>query len=226
MEINNLILDWNSPDILTQLVSRIQTPLQLILEESDKIIGQKKERVDTHTSPPDLSTEIIINNTKELTKLINEVVKIAQSKSINVADKETPVIFKIYQSNTKVQSICKVIVQASRISKSDQSWLYNFEKLVYEQIKKGQVNLCDLSYNLAISERQLHRKIKNLVGLTPNIYIRVLRLFKAKYFIDQYFYDTISEVSYAVGYYDTHYFSKLFCLQYGISPKELLMSKR
>ena len=79
---------------------------------------------------------------------------------------------------------------------------------------------------MAVSERQLHRKIKNLLHLTPNKYIRVLRLYKAKQCIDDYLYDTISQISYAVGYYDTHYFSKIFKQQYNMSPKELLNARR
>ncbi|WP_299435368.1 AraC family transcriptional regulator [uncultured Aquimarina sp.] len=226
MDINNQIIDWNSPDILMQIANHIKNPLRSILEASSKIVGQKRGQDTTDVALQNHSTEIIISNTKELSKLINEVVKAAQSKSVNVADKEVPTIFKIYQSNTTVQSKCKVTIDASHISKSDHSWLFNFENLVFKQIKNGQMNLYDLSFALAISERQLHRKIKNLVGLTPNKYIRVLRLYKAKQLIDQYIYDTISEVSYEIGYFDTHYFSKLFYQQYGTSPKELLASKR
>ena len=225
MDINNQTLDWNSPDILMQIATHMQSPLQSIVEASHKILRQRRTEDRKVEEVHDNTTEILISNTKELSDLIKEVVKAAQSKSIKVAEKTTPVVFKIYHSNTRVQSQCKSGVDASRISKSDQLWLFNFEQLVLEQVKKGQLNLSDLSYDLAISERQLHRKCKTLLGLTPNKYIRILRLHWSKEFIDQYTYDTISEISYAVGYFDTHYFSKLFFQQYGISPKKMLASK-
>jgi AraC-like DNA-binding protein len=79
---------------------------------------------------------------------------------------------------------------------------------------------------MAVSERQLHRKIVNLVCLTPNKYIRILRLHKAKQMIDNYIQRSISQIAYAVGYNDVHYFSTLFLSQYNVSPKDLLNSMR
>ena len=225
MDINNQTLDWNSPDILMQIATHMQSPLQSIVEASHKILRQRRNEDRKLEEVHDNTTEILISNTKELSDLIKEVVKAAQSKSIKVAEKATPVVFKVYNNNTRVQSQCKSGVDASRISKSDQLWLFNFEQLVLDQVKKGQLNLSDLSYDLAISERQLHRKCKTLLGLTPNKYIRILRLHWSKEFIDQYTYDTISEIAYAVGYFDTHYFSKLFFQQYGVSPKRMLAAK-
>ena len=225
MDINNQTLDWSSPDILMQIATHMQSPLQSIVEASQKILRQRKTQEYIIEEVQDNTTEILISNTKELSDLIKEVVEAARSKSIKVAEKTTPVVFKIYNGNTRVQSQCKSGVDASRISKADQLWLFNLEQLVLDQVKKGQLNLSDLSYDLAISERQLHRKCKTLLGLTPNKYIRILRLHWSKEFIDQYTYDTISEISYAVGYFDTHYFSKLFFHQYGVSPKKLLASK-
>ena len=225
MDINNQTLDWNSPDILMQIATHMQSPLQSIVEASHKILRQRRNEDRKLEEVHDNTTEILISNTKELSDLIKEVVKAAQSKSIKVAEKATPVVFKVYNNNTRVQSQCKSGVDASRISKSDQLWLFNFEQLVLDQVKKGQLNLSDLSYDLAISERQLHRKCKTLLGLTPNKYIRILRLYWSKEFIDQYTYDTISEIAYAVGYFDTHYFSKLFFQQYGVSPKRMLAAK-
>ena len=225
MNINNQTLDWNSPDILMQIATHMQSPLKSIVEASHKILRQRRTEDEVIREVEDNPTEILISNTKELSDLIKEVVNAAQSKSIKVAEKVMPVVFKIYDNNDCVRLQCKSDIEASKISKSDQLWLFNFEKLVSDQIKKGQLNLSDLSYDLAISERQLHRKCKTLLGLTPNKYIRILRLHWSKEFIDQYAYDTISEISYAVGYFDTHYFSKLFFQQYGVSPKKMLASK-
>jgi AraC-like DNA-binding protein len=165
------------------------------------------------------SNNIIFSNSEEIKKLLDEVIEM--TKEIDKT-KEEPIIFKIYNSNERVQSMCKEKINPKIISKQDASWLLKIEDEVYKNIDHKDLNLCDLSYNLSVSERQLHRKIKNLLHLTPNKYIRILRLYKAKQYIDSYLYDTISQISYAVGYYDTYYFSKLFNQQYGVSPKELL----
>ena len=42
--------------------------------------------------------------------------------------------------------------------------------------------------------------------------------------IDDYIQKSISQIAYAVGYNDVHYFSRLFADQYNITPKELINS--
>ncbi|GAA3522420.1 hypothetical protein GCM10022393_41250 [Aquimarina addita] len=222
MNTHHQIIDWNAPDILMQIVNTLQNPLTSIMEANDTNVVHQKTNNQIKEKP----SEIIFSSSQQISDLIKEVVTIAKSNSIQISSKEQPAIFLIYKENSKVQSLCNDQLLPFKISKSNQSWLMNFEEQVFEQIKSSQLNLYDLSYNLAISERQLHRKIKNLLNLTPNKYIRILKLHKAKELLDEYVYDTIAEVSYAVGYYDTYYFSKLFNSQYGITPKELLISKR
>ncbi|WP_143092961.1 helix-turn-helix transcriptional regulator, partial [Arsenicibacter rosenii] len=104
----------------------------------------------------------------------------------------------------------------------DQDWLVSLEKEVYGSISQEYLDMYELSYKLAVSERQLHRKILNLVFLTPNKYVRILRLHKAKQMIDSYVQQSVSQIAYAVGYKDVHYFSKIFTEQYSIAPKNLL----
>jgi len=172
------------------------------------------------------ANEIILSNSREIANLIKEVLKVAKSKSVNLSSKTEPVFFEIYNTNQNVQSVCGNNINPDRIFSTDKNWLFLFEEEIFKRIKDSQLNLFDLSYYMAVSERQLHRKIKNLLCITPNKYIRILKLHKAKKLIDSYTYDTISEVSYAVGYNDTHYFSKLFFQQYGISPKEILYNMK
>ena len=211
-------LAWRSSDILMQLVERIKEPLSSIIEaneESSRLIAINSSRIQT--------SDVIFSSSKEIAILIEEVVK--QARENNVVEK-VPVIYDISSSNQRVKSMCKGLIDQNKISKQDALWLIEIEDEVYRNISHRDLNLYDLSYRMAVSERQLHRKIKNLINLTPNKYIRVLRLSKAKQFIDDYVYDTISQISYAVGYNDTHYFSKLFQQQYGMSPKELLDIRR
>lgn len=204
-------------NVLMQLVNEIKIPLDSIIQANNKILKTNADQFQDDTS------EIIFSSSQEITSLIEEVLKLANEKEII---EKTPLIYRIYNSNEKVQSICKREINLNKISKQDTIWLLDLETEVYKNIKHKDLNLYDLSYKMAVSERQLHRKIKNLLHITPNKYIRILRLHKAKQLIDDYVYDTISQISYAVGYHDTHYFSKLFNEQYGIFPKELLKERR
>lgn len=211
----------SSSDVLIQLIKNIETPLASIIEANKKY--STLNTINALNSLVVKPNEVILSNSQEIANLIEKAVKLASG---NKVVERIPLIYKIYHSNEQVKSMCNDKIIPQKISKQDTSWLLNLEDEVYKNINHKDLNLYDLSYKLAVSERQLYRKIKNLLHLTPNKYIRVLRLHKAKQCIDDYLYDTISQISYTVGYYDTYYFSKLFKLQYNVSPKELLNARR
>lgn len=207
-------IDWSSPDVLHQIVNGIQSPLESIIAASINRNPHNEKR----------QTEIIFSSSKQINTLMEEILSKLKSNSINVNYKEEPEIFEIFETNKNVQSICKGPIIPEKISKTDQTWLINLESEIYDSINQNDLNLYELSYKMAVSERQLHRKVNNLVYLTPNKYIRILKLHKAKELIENYAYGSISQIAYAVGYNDSHYFTKLFSKQYNKSPKELLLT--
>jgi len=206
-------IDWSSPDILNHLFLHIKSPLDSIITASSPSITGNE-----------IKNEIIFSSSNEINDLIEEILNEIKSKSVSLTIQSRPDIFDIYESNKNVQDLCSNKLTPEKVTKKDQNWLINLEKEIYNSISKNDLDICDLSYKMAVSERQLHRKIANLVYLTPNKYIRILRLHKAKQLIDNYIQDSISQVSYSVGYNDSHYFSKLFSDQYDISPKALINS--
>ncbi len=80
----------------------------------------------------------------------------------------------------------------------------------------GIAELCEL---LNISRAQLHRKLKNLTGLSTSHYIRSLRLEIAKDLLETTNMN-VSEVAYNVGFGSAAYFSKVFKDHYGMAPIE------
>jgi AraC-like DNA-binding protein len=212
----NISIDWSSPDILEQIVRNIKNPLENIITASQNSSSESKDKVD----------EIIFSSSKEISDIVEEIMLKARSKSLNLTFQGRPAIFEIYESNENVREMCTDEIIPQKITKQDQDWLMNLEKEIYGSITEDYLNLYELSFKMAVSERQLHRKIVNLVYLTPNKYIRILRLHKAKQMIDNYIQRSISQIAYAVGYNDVHYFSTLFSCQYKVSPKDLLNSLR
>jgi AraC-like DNA-binding protein len=207
-------IDWSSPDILEQIIQNIKNPLENIITVSKSTALYHKEKKD----------EIIFSSSKEISDIIEEIMLKTKAKTLNLTFRSRPEIFDIYEDNENVRDLCSEQINPQKITKIDQDWLINLEKEIYGSFTQNDLNLYELSYKMAVSERQLHRKIANLVYLTPNKYIRVLRLHKAKQMIDNYIQKSISQIAYAVGYNDVHYFSRLFADQYNITPKELITS--
>ena len=214
--IKNIKIDWTSADVLEQIVQNIKNPLENIITANQNIALDSRDKVD----------EIILSSSKEISDIVEEIMLKARSKSLNLTFQGRPAIFEIYEANESVREMCTDEIKPQKITKQDQDWLMNLEKEINGSISEDYLNLYELSYKMAVSERQLHRKIVNLVYLTPNKYIRILRLHRAKQMIDNYIQRSISQISYAVGYNDVHYFSTLFLCQYKVSPKELLNSLR
>ncbi|WP_419788971.1 ATP-binding protein [Mucilaginibacter sp. FT3.2] len=111
---------------------------------------------------------------------------------------------------------------APYVSPADLLWLADFETLVRKYVGKIDLNMMILSNDMALSERQLFRRVKSITGLTPNRYIRDIRLQIAREAIESGRYRTISEISYIAGFETPAYFSKLFKEHYGRDVNELL----
>jgi len=101
---------------------------------------------------------------------------------------------------------------------TDQQWLCKVETLVLDLLTNPQFSVDFLAEQAGISRRQLYRKIKLLTGLTPNHYIREVRLQKAKTLLENQAYPTPQAVCKAVGFHKFSYFSNLYKDRFGKHP--------
>ena len=101
------------------------------------------------------------------------------------------------------------------LSLQEQGWLSQFEKYVRKYAGTGHLNLATLSGDLFISERQLHRRIKAMLGVTPNRFIRVIRMQIAREMLADGRHHTTAEIARAAGFETAVYFKKLFREMYG-----------
>lgn len=212
----SVLIDWDAPNLLEQLVHNIKAPLENIAAAGRNSEEYKKDKIE----------EIIFSSTEEIRDIIEAIVAKNKIRSLDLSHEIRPDIFQIYESNEHVRQMCTDALIPQKVTKVDQVWLMSLEKEVYENLSNDFLNLYELSFKMAVSERQLYRRILSLVALTPNKYIRILRLHKAKQMIDNFVEHSIPQIAYAVGYSDVHYFSKLFASQYSVSPKKLVGSLR
>ncbi|UII31382.1 alpha/beta fold hydrolase [Fulvivirga ulvae] len=81
-----------------------------------------------------------------------------------------------------------------------------------------------LCREVAMSERQLQRKLKAITNKSPNQLITSVRLHRAKELM-LYSQDNIAEVAYQTGFSNPSYFSKCFKKEFGLSPSSMLQSQ-
>lgn len=76
--------------------------------------------------------------------------------------------------------------------------------------------LCNMVF---MSHSQLHRKLDALTGYSPNKFIRIIRLHKAKeLLLDPT--NSIAAIALDCGFNDPGYFARVFKLEYGITPQK------
>lgn len=213
MEAAHPLIDWQDPEVLMQIVDKIKNPLDTILETTRQQMGEG-----------DLRYQVIFSNSKEIRKVIEQIVEDMLTKSVQLTVQEEPELFKIYDKNSNVRKMCSKPINAEKITDPDKKWLLKLEKEIQKSVKQKDINLPYLSFQMAVSERQLYRQTTQLVHLTPNKYIQILRLDRAKKMIENFVQHSISQIAFAVGYNDAYYFSKLFAKQYNITPKALVES--
>ena len=83
-------------------------------------------------------------------------------------------------------------------------------------------NVALIATKVAMSERQLFRKLKSVLDMTPTEYLRRYRLEKAKQMLVEG--KAIGFTSFEVGFSSQSYFAKCFKAQFGVSPSEFSSS--
>jgi signal transduction histidine kinase/DNA-binding response OmpR family regulator/ligand-binding sensor domain-containing protein len=102
-----------------------------------------------------------------------------------------------------------------------EAWLLELEALVRSQLTDSRLQVGYLADALNLSERQLYRRVKESTGLSPNQYIQEIRLQTARTWLEAGRFSSVKEVSHAVGFGQTEYFSRLFQQRFGKNPSEL-----
>lgn len=104
-------------------------------------------------------------------------------------------------------------------TKSDTRFLETLSKLILENIENPDFNIDSLALQMNMSRSSLHRKIKGLMSMTPNDFVKVIRLRRAAELIKEGQY-RINEIASLVGYNSISYFSRSFHRQFGVLPKD------
>jgi AraC-like DNA-binding protein len=107
------------------------------------------------------------------------------------------------------------------VASAESVFLEKLRAAVLDHLGDEQFNGDALADELGVSLRQLQRKTKALTGETPNSFIRLVRLGRARQLVEGAF-GSVADVAYAVGFSNPTYFTKCFREQFGRPPTEWL----
>ena len=94
-------------------------------------------------------------------------------------------------------------------------------KCINENLQDPDFNVEKLTEKVGISRAQLHRKMKEITGISTGDFIRNLRLEQAARLIREKKIN-VTQVAYAVGFNNQTHFSTVFKKHYGMTPTEYI----
>jgi len=100
----------------------------------------------------------------------------------------------------------------------DQGFLELVDQTVSHNYTDSAFDLTALSAQLALSKRQVQRRLKTLVGHTPSEYIRSYRLRKSLEFLREGL--PVGQVAKAVGFSSQAYFASCFKAEFDQTPSD------
>lgn len=106
-------------------------------------------------------------------------------------------------------------------NQSDAKFIRRVIDLVEQNMADCDFDLEIMARKLAVSRRQLFRKLRAAAGCSPNTLIRTLRMRRAAQLLAESEM-TVTEITYAVGFSDLKYFRTIFREYYGVAPGEYL----
>jgi len=110
-------------------------------------------------------------------------------------------------------------------SSHDQKILEKAKAIVEREINNPELTVKTLRDEIGLSNSMLYRKIKFLLNLTPNEFIRTIRLRRAAQLLDDNAVN-VSEAAYNTGFNDLSYFGVCFKRQYGVTPTTYLKNAK
>ena len=100
---------------------------------------------------------------------------------------------------------------------ADARFLHRTTEIVDAHMSDFDFDVGELAQKMFMSRRQLLRKLKDLTGCSPNVFIRSLRLKRAGQLLKTSK-KTVSEITYAVGFADLKHFRAVFHEEFGVTP--------
>ena len=108
-------------------------------------------------------------------------------------------------------------IEAPQVRGNDEELMERIMKVVNRHLGDSEFTVDQLTQEACISRTQLHRKMKELTGLSTSEFIRNLRLEQAARLLKEQKIN-VTQVAYTVGFSNVAHFSSLFHRHFGMTP--------
>ena len=114
-----------------------------------------------------------------------------------------------------------VAANTMALTKADEELIKRLNEIILSNLHSTEFSMEDMAEMLNMSRSNFYRKIKGVLDLTPNEYLRIERLKRAAQLL-KVGENRVNEICYMVGFNSPSYFSKCFLKQFGVLPKDFV----
>jgi AraC-like DNA-binding protein len=106
------------------------------------------------------------------------------------------------------------------IGPAEQEFMEHVVNIINEQINIGQADAACVAERLNMSPFQFRQRLTALTGVTPQSFIQIVRMRRARYLLDNNPELNITQIANLCGYNDTPNFTRAFKKSVGITPSQ------
>lgn len=110
-------------------------------------------------------------------------------------------------------------VEHVEVKGNNEALMERIMRVINEHMQDSDFNVDKLGEEVGLSRTQLHRKMKEITGISTGEFIRNIRLQQAARLIKERKVN-VTQVAYAVGFNNQTYFSTVFKKHFGRTPTE------
>lgn len=182
-------------------------------DEASVILGLRTG-VDAYIEKP-FSADVLRARIKNIIEMRRSLQQMYFNRFVNKDTNSlpsTPFVGSVAKTSSAAADSCAAM-------DTDQRFLSRLTALLEENISNGDLSVDDVARMMGMSRSVYFKKLKALTGVGPNDFFKSLRMQRAAEILDAGEL-SITEISYAVGIADAHYFSKCFKQKYGVTPTD------
>jgi len=122
------------------------------------------------------------------------------------------------RKENSVKKVSQLTSNEEEVLSVDDKFVEKLENIVAKMYLETDLGIQELASNMAMSERQLQRKMKVILGTTPNNFIKEFRLAKAQILLQNG--SKIGRIALDVGFSSQTYFGRCFKETFDCTPKQ------